>query len=52
MTMMNAIIGAAGLMSEEDKAAFADKMLLDGEAIARTPVDEFIKVYEAPRANN
>lgn len=33
MTMMNAIIGAAGLMSEEDKAEFADKMLLDGEGI-------------------
>ena len=33
MTMMNAIIGAAGQMSEEDQEAFAEKILLPGEKI-------------------
>lgn len=33
MSMMNAILGAAGQMSEADQSAFAEKMLLPGETI-------------------
>ncbi len=33
MTIMNALIGAAGQMSEEDQTAFAERILLPGEII-------------------
>ncbi len=45
MTLMNAILGAAGQMSEQEKNTFADKMLLPGEEIVaafKTKRDSYV----------
>ena len=45
MTLMNAILGAAGKMSEEDQKVFAEKMLLPGERIVaafKTKRDSYV----------
>ncbi len=45
MTLMNAILGAAGQMSESDQEAFAEKMLLPGEHIVaafKTKRDSYV----------
>ena len=45
MTLANAIIGAAGQMSQKDREAFADQILLPGEEILaafKTKRDSFV----------
>lgn len=45
MTLANAIIGAAGQMSQKDQEAFADQILLPGEEILaafKTKRDSFV----------
>ncbi len=45
MSLMNAILGAAGQMSEEDQKAFADRVLLPGEQIVaafKTKRDSYV----------
>ena len=49
MSMMNAILGAAGRMSEEEQKEFAEKILLPGETIVaafRTRRDSYVFTEE------